>query len=459
MAKYEIKDGVGIIPEGTVNIEMYAFEKREELREVIIPDTVVEIETNAFKGCVNLEKVIFPDSLQIIGVGAFRDCTNLKSVVLPDSVTSILEGAFHGTDLTEITIPKSVKTIGPSAFSGNNNLKIITILGWTRTNPFEAFGDCASIETVYVPAGKGESYKKRVTWWVDEKFRDIIVELPEEKKVKKPKTNNELKKGGKFYLTIDGTYKQIEHLKLSKATDEKVKSFLEDEANKYWFIGSSLFNSLKEEGDAIYKGTYLIDPDEKVKMYLYSAPADIDEKKFKEEKPVLGGSAIKKALKTIKFSDISKVHYEWGYESDKPDEANDAPEVYNANKLASEIPGLGEQHHLLNDYIFSQGWHVISVADMVAASRPTTFLITTEEPFDIKRLQIIIVSVEELTNFYRWSFVAGAVYDNKLLPVVDGNPTEGVIKKSPNNLLVKISENGAFNEMAYDKLYKRWNKA
>ena len=61
MAKYEIKDGVGIIPEGTVNIGMYAFEEREELREVIIPDTVVEIGTNAFKGCVNMEKVIFPD--------------------------------------------------------------------------------------------------------------------------------------------------------------------------------------------------------------------------------------------------------------------------------------------------------------------------------------------------------------------------------------------------------------
>ena len=454
MEEYEIKDGVGIIPEGTVNIGMYAFKEREELREVIIPDTVVEIETNAFKGCVNLEKVIFPDSLQIIGVGAFEGCANLKSVVLPDSVTSILDSAFYHTDLTEIIIPKSVKTIGHFAFSSNHNLKKITILGWIRTNPFEAFSDCDSIETVYVPAGKGESYKKRVTWCVDEKFLNIIVELPEEKKVKKPKINNELKKGGKFYLTIDGTYKQIKHQKLSKATDEKVKSFLEDKANWYWHLGSSHFNSLKEEGDAVYNGTYLIDPDKKVKMYLYSAPADIDEKTFKEEKPVLGGSAIKKAIKTIRFNDISKVHYEWGYESDKPDETNDAPEDYNANKLASEIPGLGDQHHLLNDYVFSQGWHVISVADMEAASRPTTFLITTEEPFDIKRLQIIIVSVEELTNFYCWSFVAGAVYDNQLLPVVDGNPTKNTITKE---FLVKISENGAFNEMAYDKLYERWN--
>jgi len=50
--------------------------------------------------------------------------------------------------------------------------------------------------------------------------------------------------------------------------------------------------------------------------------------------------------------------------------------------------------------------------------------------------------------------VAGAVYDNQLLPVVDGNPTKNTITKE---FLVKISENGAFNEMAYDKLYERWN--
>jgi len=92
--------------------------------------------------------------------------------------------------------------------------------------------------------------------------------------------------------------------------------------------------------------------------------------------------------------------------------------------------------------------------DEAAANRPTTFLITTEEPFDIKRLQLIIVEVEELTNFYCWSLVAGAIYDNKLLPVVDGNPTE---KGRTKIFFVKVSEDGAFNEKSYDVGTGEWH--
>lgn len=69
MAKYEIKDGVGIIPEGTTSIAKEAF----------------------------------------------MGCTNLTSVVIPDSVSVIREDAFNGTGLTEIIIPNSVKRI---EFSG-----------------------------------------------------------------------------------------------------------------------------------------------------------------------------------------------------------------------------------------------------------------------------------------------------------------------------------------------------
>ena len=43
MAKYEIKDGVGIIPEGTTVIEKYAFEKCAELTSIVIPDSVTEL--------------------------------------------------------------------------------------------------------------------------------------------------------------------------------------------------------------------------------------------------------------------------------------------------------------------------------------------------------------------------------------------------------------------------------
>ena len=43
MAKYEIKEGVGIIPGGTVKIASGAFYDSYELRAVVIPDSVIEI--------------------------------------------------------------------------------------------------------------------------------------------------------------------------------------------------------------------------------------------------------------------------------------------------------------------------------------------------------------------------------------------------------------------------------
>ena len=61
MAKYEIKDGVGIIPEGTTYIEAGAFKNCKELVSVVIPDSVKKIGANAFYGCTSLSRITFPD--------------------------------------------------------------------------------------------------------------------------------------------------------------------------------------------------------------------------------------------------------------------------------------------------------------------------------------------------------------------------------------------------------------
>ena len=61
MAKYEIKDGVGIIPEGTTYIDSCAFQNCKELKSVVIPKSVKTIGANAFEGCAGLigEFVLF----------------------------------------------------------------------------------------------------------------------------------------------------------------------------------------------------------------------------------------------------------------------------------------------------------------------------------------------------------------------------------------------------------------
>ena len=57
MAKYEIIDGVGIIPQGVTTIEDEAFWGCANLTSIVIPDSVTEIGECAFYGCYALEKI------------------------------------------------------------------------------------------------------------------------------------------------------------------------------------------------------------------------------------------------------------------------------------------------------------------------------------------------------------------------------------------------------------------
>ena len=62
MAKYEIKDGIGIIPEGTTVIEKQAFKNDSSLTSIVIPDSVTQIGESAFHFCENLTSITIPDS-------------------------------------------------------------------------------------------------------------------------------------------------------------------------------------------------------------------------------------------------------------------------------------------------------------------------------------------------------------------------------------------------------------
>ena len=52
MAKFEIMDGVGIIPEGTTEISNYAFDDCCTLESIVIPESVTEIGYAAFFRCI-----------------------------------------------------------------------------------------------------------------------------------------------------------------------------------------------------------------------------------------------------------------------------------------------------------------------------------------------------------------------------------------------------------------------
>ena len=83
MAKFEIKDGVAIIPEGTTKIEPYAFAGSTILKSIIIPESVTEIGRHAFYGCSSLEIVHLPAGVSNFEIDSFKDCRNLKAIYVP----------------------------------------------------------------------------------------------------------------------------------------------------------------------------------------------------------------------------------------------------------------------------------------------------------------------------------------------------------------------------------------
>ena len=68
---YDIKDGVGIIPEWEMEIKEEAFEYCQELKSIEIPQWVKKIGKRAFYGCWNLKALTLPEWLEEIEDRAF----------------------------------------------------------------------------------------------------------------------------------------------------------------------------------------------------------------------------------------------------------------------------------------------------------------------------------------------------------------------------------------------------
>ena len=149
--KFEIKDGVCIIPEGTTEIGEWAFSNCTGLTSIVIPDSVTEIGDYAFYECAGLTSIVIPDSVTKIGDCAFYGCTGLTSVVISNSVTEIGDHAFYGcAGLTSIVIPDSVTKIGEDAFSDCCALTSVVISNFVTKIEYNAFSDCRALTSIKV---------------------------------------------------------------------------------------------------------------------------------------------------------------------------------------------------------------------------------------------------------------------------------------------------------------------
>ena len=169
MAIYEVKNGEGIIPEGTTVIERGAFKDCEDLKCLIIPEGVTSIRDGAFEGCKNLESITIPASAKKIECAwnLFKDCTALKSIVVAEGNPSYDSrggcNAIIDKDWNKLVaacsttvIPDGVRSIAPRVFEDRNWLKSINIpasvteIGGIK--PFDAFTN-SPLESIVVAEG------------------------------------------------------------------------------------------------------------------------------------------------------------------------------------------------------------------------------------------------------------------------------------------------------------------
>lgn len=166
------------IPHSVTQIAQMAFNTSSSLRSLALPSSLTSIPTSAFSGCPQLRSLTIPNGVTSIGQGAFNNSNQLKKIVIPNQVTSIAESAFASSiTLRKLTISESVTSIGANAFSSCQSLTELIVLAQTpptisNANAFQMMAFC----TIYVPHGKGATYKAASIWsgWASQ-----IQELPE----------------------------------------------------------------------------------------------------------------------------------------------------------------------------------------------------------------------------------------------------------------------------------------
>ena len=160
MAK-KVKDGKGIIPEGTTKIDK-TFMNCMDLESIEIPSSVTEIMPWAFEGCTNLEKIeVSPenkvyDSREDCNAVIESESNHLvcgcKNTKIPNSVTRIQDSAFaYCEGLTSIEIPNSVKMIFAFAFKGCTGLTSIKIPDSLTEIDQDVFNGCTGLKSLKIP--------------------------------------------------------------------------------------------------------------------------------------------------------------------------------------------------------------------------------------------------------------------------------------------------------------------
>ncbi len=115
---------------------------------LVVPEGTIQIDGFAFCGCEAMTSISLPSSLRSIGKMSFSGCNSLTSLTLPEQLGTIEESSFSMCEnLLSIHIPNSVDYIGPLAFNGCRSLAAVSIPAGVNTwkGSFRAFDDTTSV--------------------------------------------------------------------------------------------------------------------------------------------------------------------------------------------------------------------------------------------------------------------------------------------------------------------------
>ena len=110
-----------------VKVDLRAFMRCNELREVVFNEGLQKIGSTSFYDCIRLERIALPSTLIEIGNCAFSRCPNLRDVVFNEGLQKIGDYAFDQCAVRNITIPSTVTEIGSHAFSRCSDLHILVL--------------------------------------------------------------------------------------------------------------------------------------------------------------------------------------------------------------------------------------------------------------------------------------------------------------------------------------------
>ncbi len=128
-----------------------------ELTDLVIPEGTEEIQSYAFIWDTGMRSVTFPESLRRIGDYAFRKCTGLQELHLPEGLAWLGANAFSGcSGLTELTVPGGADNPGGCAFDGCTGLTSVTLEAGREEIPKQFFNGCTSLRRAEIPGGVAE---------------------------------------------------------------------------------------------------------------------------------------------------------------------------------------------------------------------------------------------------------------------------------------------------------------